>query len=95
MKSKDIIIDLVQQFAYQTKLAGIPAYTTGGLSALESAFDYLKWRDPYPCPENKCDLCNEWASCGTPTPKNYTKSYMRVCGKHFSQIQRELEEEKR
>jgi len=90
---KDALEGMCQQFAFPIVVAGIPCLTTGGLSALEEAFYLLQWKDPHPCPENKCFLCNEWATCGTNTPKNYTQNYVRVCGKHFSQIQRELEKE--
>lgn len=88
-KYKEALESMVYQFAYEGKKDGLPAYTTGGLSALEEAFFVLGWQDPQPCPKNKCALCNDWATCGTPTPSNYTKNYLRVCGKHFSQIQQE------
>ncbi len=74
--------------AYQGKdKKGLPAYWTGGLSALEGAFSVLGWKDPYPCPENKCKYgkCKEWATCGTPT-KN---GYKRVCFKHYQIIEKE------
>jgi hypothetical protein len=69
----------------------IIAYTTGGLSALEEAFAYLGWKDPQPCPENLCENCHKgFATCGTPTPKNYTTNYLIVCGDCFTKIQNEL-----
>ena len=94
-KYKDALEGLTFQFAYQVVVGGIPCLTTGGLSTLEEAFELLGWKDPYPVPEAKCFSCNQWATCGTPTPKNYTQNYVRVCGKHFAQIQDELEKEKR
>ncbi len=87
-KLKESLEDMVCQFAYQGKdKKGLPAYWTGGLSALEGAFSVLGWKDPYPCPENKCKYgkCKEWATCGTPT-KN---GYKRVCFKHYQIIEKE------
>jgi hypothetical protein len=43
--------DLVCQFAYEGQTrSGLPALTTGGLSALENAFAVLGWKDPHPAP---------------------------------------------
>ena len=97
-KYKEALLNMVYQFADNCKKDGLPAYGTAGLSALENAFDVLGWDDPHPCPENKCDLCNEWATCGTPAPPpkydsktgmttSHTKNYYRVCGKHYSELQ--------
>ena len=79
---KEALLDMVQQFAFQVKKNGLPAYGTGGLSALEIAFEVLNWDDPHSCPENKCALCNEWATCGTPS----SDGYKRVCCEHFRLI---------
>jgi hypothetical protein len=78
---------LLQQFAHQTMSGGVPAYTTGGLSALEGAFAVLGWSDPYPVPEMACewDGCNRWASCGTPT----ADGYKRLCGAHYTEAHHE------
>lgn len=94
---KDALEDMVWQFAYKSVINGVPHLHAGGLSALEGAFTSLEWPNPKPCPEGKCDMvgCNEWATCGTNTPKTYTKQYYNCCGKHWSQIQRELDEENR
>lgn len=75
---RDGLESMVYQFAYQT--SG-PAFHTGGLSALEEAFELLGWSDPHPCPEQKCetDECREHATCGTPTPDGYK----RLCGDHY------------
>lgn len=80
-ETKEALEDMVRQFAYEGKKRGLPAYWTGGLSVLESAFHVLGWNDPQPCPENKCEVkkCREWANCGTPTKEGYKK----VCGEHF------------
>ena len=94
---KEALLDMVCQFAChcQDKQRGLPAFTSGGLSALEHAFDVLGWDDPMPCPENKCFLCNEWATCGTPMPKNYTINYARLCGNCYGKIQKEFEKAKK
>ena len=83
----DTIESLVTQFAFNYMSLGMPAYGTGGLSALENAFDVLGWSDPQPAPEHKCQYgkCNQWANCGTPSKDGYK----RVCEKHFSKIQKE------
>ena len=73
---KEALEDMVRQFAYQSKdKKGLPAYTTGGLSALERAFSVLGWNDPHSCPENKCEhgKCKKWATCGTPTENGYER----------------------
>lgn len=69
--------DMVRQFAY----AGRGKRTTGGLSALEVAFDALGWDDPHPMGKDEmCDEpgCKEPITCGTPTPSGYR----RTCSEH-------------
>jgi hypothetical protein len=44
---RETVEDLVRQFAYRTSVDGVPAYTAGGLSALEGAFAVLGWDDPH------------------------------------------------
>jgi hypothetical protein len=75
---------MAEQFAYEGKSRGWPAIHTGGLSALEEAFDVLGWTDPHPVPYRKCQKprCREFASCGTPTPDGYK----RLCGKHYQEV---------
>ncbi len=75
------IEDLVSQFAYAIGVNGTPALWTGGLSALEGAFQALGWDDPHPLPEMACEApgCPEWATTGAPTPDGY----QRLCGAHF------------
>lgn len=76
----EIIQDLVEQFAYVIKKDGHIYLSTGGLSALEEGFAYLKWDDPKPAPELECqaDGCTEEATCGTPTKDGYKW----FCSKH-------------
>jgi hypothetical protein len=78
---KDALEDMVRQFAYNGHDKKMPFYYTGGLSALEHAFDILGWIDPYPCPENKCEIkkCPKFATSGSPTKKGYK----RMCIEHF------------
>ena len=79
--------DMTRQFAYWSDVAG--GLWTGGLSALEEAFDVLGWTDPMPMPEMRCDEpeCMRQATCGWPTPAGTSGSaatgYRRTCGEHW------------
>jgi hypothetical protein len=75
---------MVWQFGYRRGGPKGPFLCTGGLSALESAFDALGWSDPRPSPEGRCDAkgCRHWASCGTPT----SDGYKRLCGEHYQAL---------
>ncbi|MFZ2937625.1 MAG: hypothetical protein WA066_02850 [Candidatus Omnitrophota bacterium] len=77
---RNALEDMVNQFAYS--FDNPPRIGTGGLSALEHAFEVLGYPDPKDMPERKCQYkrCNNTATCGTPT-KN---GYRRVCGKHLN-----------
>ena len=68
---RDALEGMVRQFAYWSDKAG--GYCTGGLSALEDAFDALGWDDPYPAPSARCDEpgCMKQATCGSPSPTGY------------------------
>ena len=48
-EAHDIIVGLMYQFAYRRGIAN-DSLSTGGLSTLEDAFDYLGWDDPHPIP---------------------------------------------
>ena len=63
---QDALESMVCQFAYWSE--GVGGYTTGGLSALEEAFEVLGWEDPHPAPEARCDEpgCMKQRTCGTP-----------------------------
>lgn len=65
--------EVIRQFAYRIKTNGHCAFTAGGLSVLEEAFDIVGWDDPHLCPECECeeDGCHEWATCGMLTPDEY------------------------
>jgi len=84
---KDALEDMVWQFAYKAngdekKPASL---FTGGLSALEHAFDVLGYSDPHPAPDGECVVmnCHKWATCGTPKgAKN--GQYLSCCGDHYA-----------
>ena len=78
---------MVRQFAYYSN----GAYRTGGLSALEDAFDVLGWDDPHEDLSNACDEpgCRDEATCGWPTRPGGTGpngGYRRTCGKHWQWV---------
>lgn len=84
--AREALEGMVRQFAYWSNTAG--GYWTGGLSALELAFEVLGWEDPHPAPEARCDEpgCLEQISTGWPTqPGGTTQNggYRRTCGEHF------------
>jgi hypothetical protein len=74
--------DMVWQFAYRGVKGKRRMVGTGGLSALEGAFDALDWNDPhYPADSIGCDWpqCLNWGdACGCPHPGGY-KHY---CSEH-------------
>ena len=73
--------DVIRQFAYHGQVNGRCAYTAGGLSTLEWAFQICGWDDPHPCPECECEVknCHEWATGGRPTPDGYKF----LCSRHY------------
>jgi len=83
---EEALKDMVLQFGYQYD--GLkrrpPSLGTGGLSALESAFDLLGWNDPYPMPEASCDIvgCQKWTQAGVPFPNG---DYLRLCSEHSAE----------
>ena len=78
--------DMVHQFAYNGVKDGQPTLHTGGLSALEGAFEVLGWDDPYIIPNPVwCDApvtprCPNPTTCGTST----ANGYKRFCNEHFA-----------
>lgn len=75
--------DMAWQFAYRGRTDDDLIYTTGGLSALEHAFDVLGWDDPHKVEfdGNGCEWgdCGEWVSGGMPTDGGY----LRLCSDHL------------
>lgn len=78
---KEFAEDVIRQFAYHGQVHGRCAYTAGGLSTLEWAFQICGWDDPHPCPECECEVknCHEWATGGRPT----TDGYKFLCSRHY------------
>jgi hypothetical protein len=85
---KEALEDMVYQFAYRGVVKNKPVIHSGGLSALESAFDALRWENPHYIPEqgNTCEItgCMEPVCCG----QRWGDMYLSMCHKH-SQMQRE------
>lgn len=84
---KEALEDMAFQFAYRSVRGGHLILTTGGLSALEQAFHLLGWHDDmHAVPELECQQegCHREATCGMPTHDGYK----RLCGEHFSEIER-------
>ena len=52
-KYKDALEEMVWQFGHRGVKNNQPIIWTGGLSALESAFEALGWEDPHYLPELK------------------------------------------
>jgi hypothetical protein len=81
---EEALIDMVYQFGYRGVVNGKPVISTGGLSALESAFEALGWDDPYILSEegNTCEIkgCMNEISSG----QRWGKYYLRLCSKHGS-----------
>lgn len=73
--AREVIEDLVCQFAPYNG-----GYVTGGLSALEAAFDYLGWTEPRRVHEVECDEpgCKVLATCGWSSKGGYR----RTCYQH-------------
>ena len=53
---RDELEDMCYQFAYDGQDGRGPYFTTGGLSALEGAFDALGWKDKHYTPELTCEV---------------------------------------
>ena len=80
---REILEDLVNQFAYEGKpVNGVASITPGGSSALQWAFKVLGYLDPHPMPHKQCQAtgCTAHATCGTPTPGGYK----RLCATHYA-----------
>ena len=77
---REALEDMVYQFAYWSDSVG--GLWTGGLLALEEAFDVLGWEDPKPMPELRCERpgCMGRFTCGW---KNEAGEYQRTCGDHY------------
>ena len=56
---REVLEHMVHQFAYWSESVG--GLGTGGLSALEDAFEVLGWDDPHPVPGARCQ--RPYADC--------------------------------
>jgi hypothetical protein len=72
---REALEGMVWQFAHRSVRDGHRSLSTMGLSALEDAFEVLGWDDPRRCDEEGLGCawpgCEEWATCGEPTPHGY------------------------
>jgi len=79
----EVLEDMVWQFGYRGVKNNQPVIHTGGLSALESAFEALGWDDPHYLPNAEgycCEIegCVEEDTCGL----HWESLYLRLCSKH-------------
>jgi hypothetical protein len=79
---RDALEDMVYQFGYRGIIKGKPTIHSGGLSALEIAFEALGWNDPYILPEenNTCEV--EGCMCEISSGQNWGDMYLRLCREH-------------
>jgi len=87
-KYKEALEEMVWQFGDRGVKNGKPIIWTGGLSALQSAFDALSWEDPHYLPDAEgycCEVegCLEADTCGTLWGDS--KLYLRLCLEHSKQ----------
>ena len=82
-KLKEVLEELVFQFAPRGVKTGKPIIWTGGLSALEGAFEALGWDDPHYLPEEgyTCEIkgCMEVDTCGVP----WGDLFLCLCSDHY------------
>lgn len=82
-KFKSALEDMVWQFGHRGTKNSKLIIWTGGLSALEEAFEALGWEDPhYVADESmECDIkeCVKWRSPQTV----WDDVYVLICEKHF------------
>lgn len=86
VRLRNALEDMAWQFAYPGSKDGRLILSSGGLSALEGAFEALGWPDPKPCPERECEAagCYKEATTGTSTDDGYK----RLCFDHFRELGR-------
>ena len=81
-KYQEAIESLIWQFGFRVIVGDKPAITTGGLSALEEAFEALGWDNPhYVGASMECDVegCHQWRS-----PQiHWDGVYVLICAEHF------------
>lgn len=82
-RQREALESMVHQFAYWSENG--PGLWTGGLSALEDAFEVLGWEaDLHPMPDMACDEpgCTKQQSCGWPSDAGYRLT----CGEHMKPV---------
>jgi hypothetical protein len=69
-------LEALENMAWQFAYYNAGTLTTGGLSALEEAFEVLGWDDPHPAPGRLCDEpdCTNEGTCGWPSPTGYRQT---------------------
>ena len=80
---EDALKHMVFQFGYRGVKNGKPMVWTGGLSALEEAFEVLGWDDPHYLPDADgytCEIvgCMKEPTCGMP----WGDLYLSICSDH-------------
>jgi hypothetical protein len=85
-KYKEELESMVWQFAYRSLKGNRLVLTTGGLSALEGAFEVLGWDDPHyvePDIMITCNIvgCHDWTVSGL----TWDGLYLRLCSKHTAE----------
>lgn len=80
--------DMCWQFAYKSVVGGKRVLATGGLSALEHAFEELDWKNPHVATDAPgCDAegCENWITSGTPAADG---RYRHFCSVHLGEWKR-------
>ena len=81
---KPALESMVWQFGHRGTKNGKLIIWTGGLSALEEAFEALGWKDPHYVDDEsmECDIegCHEWRDPQT----DWDGVYVLICSKHFT-----------
>lgn len=72
---REALEGMVEQFGYRSRNGRGRFFFTGGLSALEDAFDSLGWDDPHYVKGGGCEVrgCGEWATCVAPYPRSLAR----------------------
>ncbi|MBC8274801.1 MAG: hypothetical protein H8E40_07530 [Chloroflexi bacterium] len=85
-KYKDALQDMVWQFGFRGTKEGKPIIWTGGLSALEGAFEALGWEDLHYLPDAE-GYCCEIKGCVEPDTSGlrWGGLYLRLCHEHTKQ----------
>ena len=82
---RDALESMVFQFGHRSVKNGRPIIYTGGLSALEEAFEALAWKNPHYLPEGgyTCEVegCMEVDICGTHWGEETL--YLHLCDNHY------------